>query len=351
MVLARPVYDNGGFLLIHVGEKLDQEHLNSLSIYGIGDLIIQDSRVGDITVQSLVAPELEAAVIQSLRQLITESMGSSIIEDELLKQVETSVYAMVRASFPEVVGEANSNGCLSLQDYQYAQPARVATLAMLIGRKAGYDVFDLTKMGLASLLMNIGYVLVPKGALENPNSLMEKIRQDIPRHPQRGAEILRVYQHLGNDVVDAVEQHHERWDGTGFPARLRGEEISPFARIIAIADTYYELVSIQADRPAYMPHEAAEFILAYSGELFDPEFVKVFSRLIPLYSTGTTVKLNGGAIGIVSNSNLGHIARPVVRICYDGRHLRRPFDINLSEKEHQDQLIVEVDPHLPFPED
>lgn len=349
MVLARPVYDNGGFLLIHVGERLDQQHLNSLSIYGIRDLVIQDSRVPDVTVQSLVAPELEAAVTQSLRQLITESMGSSSIEDELLKQVETSVYAMVRDSFPEVVGEANANGCLSLQDYQYAQPARVATLSMLIGRKAGYDVFDLTKMGLASLLMNIGYVLVPKGSLDNPDSLMEKICQDIPQHSQRGAEILRAFQHLGSQVVETVEQHHERWDGTGFPARLRRKEINHFARIIAIADTYYELVSLRPDRPAYMPHEAAEFILAYSGELFDPELVQLFSRLIPLYSTGTTVKLSGGEIGIVSNANLGHIARPVVRICYDGRLLKRPFDINLSEKGHQDQLIVEVDPDLPLP--
>ena len=156
---------------------------------------------------------------------------------------------------------------------------------------------------------------------------------------------------LGKDVVEAVEQHHERWDGSGFPARLKGEDICHFAHIIAIADTYYELVSLRPDREPYMPHEAAEFIIAYSGALFDPELVKLFTRLVPLYPTGTTVKLNSDEVGIISDSNVGHLARPIVRVCAMGRSLRKPYDINLSEPKYQDRLVVEVDPYLPFPED
>ncbi len=222
---------------------------------------------------------------------------------------------------------------------------------MLIGKITGYDMFDLTKLGLSALMMNLGFVLVPPSAVDNPESLMEKVRQDIPRHPERVADILRAYTHLGKDVVEAVEQHHERWDGSGFPARLNGQDICHFARIIAIADTYYELVSLRPDREPYMPHEAAEFIIAYSGALFDPELVKLFTRLVPLYPTGTTVKLNSGEVGIISDSNVGHIARPIVRVCAMGSSLRKPYDINLSEARYQDRLVVEVDPYLAFPEE
>ncbi len=351
MVLARAIYDNGGYLLLGSGSKLDQESLHTLSIYGVGEVIIRDPRVADITVQPLVPPELEAEVTQRLRQLITESLGNAYIDDELLKDIEKAVYSMVRESFPAVVGEANVTGCLNLADYPYAQPTRVASLSMLIGKKAGYDVFELTKLGIAALLMNIGYVLVPPEAVQHPDSLQEKIRQDIPRHAQRGGEILSQCPHLGKDVMKAVEQHHERWDGSGYPARLKGTEICPFARIIAIADTYYELVSVQADRAEYMPHEAAEFILAWSGTLFDSEFVKIFSRLVPLYPTGMTVKLNSGEVGIIIDANLGYIARPVVRVCPTGSNGQRPYSINLSEAAYQDRLVVEIDPYLPLPED
>ncbi len=151
------------------------------------------------------------------------------------------------------------------------------------------------------------------------------------------------------EVIRAVLEHHERWDGSGYPQRLKGEEISPYARLIAIADTYYELVSRRPDRPAYMPHEAVEFILAYSGELFDPELVQMFARVVPLYPTGTTVELSTGELGIISNANLGHIGRPVVRICFDAksRIVRRPYDINLAEAQYQRRLIIAVDPFLP----
>ena len=156
---------------------------------------------------------------------------------------------------------------------------------------------------------------------------------------------------LGKGVVEAVEQHHERWDGSGLPARLKGEDICHFARILAIADTYYELVSLMPDHEPYMPHEAAECIIAYSGALFDPELVKLFTRLVPLYPTGTTVELNSGEEGIISDSNVGHITRPTVRVCAMGRSLRTPYDINLSEARYQDRLVVKVNPYLALPEE
>jgi HD-GYP domain-containing protein (c-di-GMP phosphodiesterase class II) len=205
---------------------------------------------------------------------------------------------------------------------------------------------------MAALLMNLGYCLVRSSILRSPNSLLEKVSQEILRHPDNGARLLEQVGSFNPEVIRAVEEHHERWDGSGFPARLKGSEISPFARIIAIADTYFELVSNRPGKPACMPHEAVEFILAGCGDLFDPELALVFVRLVPVYPAGTAVKLNTGELGIVSNGNPGHIARPVIRVCSDRKVgvVAKPYDIDLSESRNQSRLIAEVDPSMPLDE-
>ena len=84
--------------------------------------------------------------------------------------------------------------------------------------------------------------------------------------------------------------------------------------------------------------------MAYSGEMFDPELVRLFTRLVPLYPTGVMVNLNTGEMGIISDSKPGFIGRPVVRICYD-KHLKelaKPYDIDMAESEHQHRLITNV---------
>ena len=167
-------------------------------------------------------------------------------------------------------------------------------------------------------------------------------------HPQNTADFLMKAKRFDPETIEGTLHHHERWDGSGFPGGLSREQISPFARIIAIADTYYDLVSVKPDRPAYMPHEAVEFILAYTGELFDPKLVSLFTKIVPLYPTGTTVKLNTGETGVVADANAGYVGRPVVRVCSHGGDgvVRRPYDINLTSPQHQSQLVVEVDPFL-----
>ncbi len=110
-----------------------------------------------------------------------------------------------------------------------------------------------------------------------------------------------------------------------------------------MADTYHSLLSRRPHRQALRPQDAVEFIVAYSGELFDPELVQVFARQIPQYPAGLAVKLSSGEVGIVSNPNIGHIARPIVRICAEnGENLKEPYDLDLSRPERMTKLITEV---------
>lgn len=352
MVLTRTVYDHRGYQLLESGLELTRQSLITLTKNRVGELFIEDRRLADASVHPAISPEVEAEAARALVRVIADAESTGSINDILIREAEACVYKMVRELFPKMLGEGNLSGCLSYEDYDYALPAKAASLSLLIGRKAGYGMTDLPGLGMSALLMNLGYCLVRSSTLRSPDSLMEKVSQEIPRHPDNGASLLKQAGSFSPEVIRAVEEHHERWDGSGYPARLKGTEISPFARIIAIADTYFELVSNRPGKPASMPHEAVEFILAGCGELFDPEFTQIFVRLVPVYPAGTAVKLNTGELGIVSNGNSGHIARPVVRICTERRVgvIAKPYDLDLSEPRNQARLIAEVDPSMPLDE-
>ncbi|MCH8815341.1 MAG: HD domain-containing protein [Chloroflexi bacterium] len=202
--------------------------------------------------------------------------------------------------------------------------------------------------GNAAVLMNIGYLALPPGTLDVDDfSLTQGVAtgenmQQIRKHPDEAVAML-ANSGLDVGVVRAIREHHERWNGSGYPHGRKGDEISLTGQIVAIADVYHSLVSARSDRPAYKPHEAIEFIVAYSGELFSPALAQVFARRIPQYPAGVGVKLNTGEVAIVSNPNVGHIARPTVRICAkEGKAVKKPYDLDLSLAENMRILITEV---------
>lgn len=343
MKLGRAIYDSRGFELVPKGAAVTPELMQTFSIYEVAELFIEDWRVADVPVQPLIAPELEGMATQALRTIIVESQGEKLIDDELLEEAENPIIEMARELFPEVIGEINASGCHSLKEYAFQQPAKVAGLALLLGRRKELGMLELAGVGMAALFKDIGYILLPFGLQGKPNPTSEEELQ-IRQHAALGAEIMSQLNRFGPEVSEAIYYNHERWDGSGYPDGLAGEEIPLIARIVGICDSYYEMASKRPDRPGYMPHEAVEYIMAFSGDLFDPDLVEIFTRQVPLYPTGVTVQLNTGETGIISNCNLGHIGRPTVRICFDerSRQIKEPYDMDLSMPENQGRLIVQV---------
>ena len=358
MVLTRPVYDHRGYLLLQEGLEMNRQDMAILASQNVPEIFIEDPRTPDVIVKPVVAPELEAATVQSLKAMAAHLKKTGDFDDSLLQTLQQTLNSMVREMFPAVLGEANASGCYLVEEYDFVQPTRVACLSMLIGRKLDSGILDTANIGMAALLMNLGKMVEKENAevdwSSGPQPDEPSQEDDSPtddddhQHPQRTADFLMKTKRFDPETIEGALHHHERWDGSGCPLGLAREQISPFARIIAIADTFYDLVSVRADRPAYMPHEAVEFILAYTGELFDPKLVNLFTKIVPLYPTGITVKLNTGETGVVADANAGYVGRPVVRVCSHGGNgtVARPYDINLTSPQHQNQLVVEVDPFL-----
>ena len=343
MVLARDIYDSEGYLTFQMGSMLGVDEVKDLIASNVGELIIEDERLSDVLVSPLFSPEVEGHLSQALKKLMLNGQDTKVLDHELVRQLSEQVTSIVRLLFPEPLGEINATGCANLVDYDYLQPAKAACLAMLVGKRMGFEPQELESLGMAAMLKDVGYLAIPAPPKEIGNN-GTPVKKSSKKHTAHGARLLKQSDGFTPETIQGVLDHHERWNGTGYPGKLQGEAVSLFGRILTITDNYYELVSVRPDRRALMPHEAVEFVMAFSAESFDPKVVQVFSRQIPLYPTGVMVKLSSGEVGIVSDSNIGHIGRPIVRICFDeeAREVTKPFDLDLSHPRNQRQLVTKV---------
>ena len=145
-----------------------------------------------------------------------------------------------------------------------------ATLAEAVGMSDA----DVQAVRTAALLHDIGNMAVPEHILSKPEALTPEEFERVKIHPRVGAEILRNVQ-FGAPVSDLVLCHHERWDGLGYPAGIRGEDIPLGARILAIADCYSTLQADRPYRPARTEDEAIAVLREYAGTAFDPSLVEL----------------------------------------------------------------------------
>lgn len=155
---------------------------------------------------------------------------------------------------------------------------RVVTFSLRLGRELGLDKAQLTALEFGALLHDIGKIGVPDAILRKPAKLDEAEWAKMREHPLHGQAILREIEFL-EGAARVVAQHHERWDGSGYPLGLRGCEIDLNARIFAVADAFDAMISDRVYRRG-RPYEAAAAELdAWVGRQFDPQVVEAFHRV------------------------------------------------------------------------
>ncbi len=155
---------------------------------------------------------------------------------------------------------------------------RVVTFSLRLGRELGLDEGQLRSLEFGSLLHDIGKIGVPDAILRKPAQLTEEEWVKMREHPLHGQAILRGIEFL-EGAARVVGQHHEKWDGTGYPLGLHGEAIDLNARIFAVADAFDAMTSDRVYRAGKPYEEAAAELELYSGKQFDPRVVEAFHRV------------------------------------------------------------------------
>jgi len=156
---------------------------------------------------------------------------------------------------------------------------RVTEMTLRLARAMGISDAELAHVRHGVLLHDIGKMGIPDGILFKPGSLTEEEWEIMRRHPTYAYELLSPIRYL-RPALDIPYSHHEKWDGTGYPEGLKGEQIPLAARIFAVVDVWDALRADRPYRPAWSEEEVIEYIREQAGKHFDPQVVEIFLRII-----------------------------------------------------------------------
>ena len=218
--------------------------------------------------------------------------------------------------------------------YAWAQRAvNGAILSMRLGQEIEYDERRNLALGLCGLMHDVGMLRVPEEILKASRLIPQQL-EVLRNHTQESRQIVEGF---GQDLAwmgAIVVQVHERYDGSGYPMKLKEEEIHEFARILGLADTYEAMAHPRADRAARVTYTALNEIIDMRNKLFDPRLIKSLIRIVSIFPLGSLVKLNNGAVGRVVGANRLYPTRPLIEVHLDprGRKVSPSYLLNLAEE-------------------
>lgn len=346
MVLARNIYDHNGQVVMREGTPMTDSTAARLVTLRIPQLAIEDPRFDDLEVTETIEFDVVREVLafrRSCREAIAKKRqpNSIVLDVDSARSLAQKIGDAVHDSDPE---ELNLVQYLPAENYWDAHAINSALLAGRLAKTVGMDRAAVGELILACLIHDLSLVLLPASITGNLGRLSGEEKKVLHVHPRLEAEILRNQGGVSAVTTQAVGQHHELWNGSGYPRGLKGDQISPSARVISLVDTYTALISERPFRQQLMPHEAIEYIMGYAGELFEMNLAERFARAIPTYFVGIMVRLSNKQKGVVVFPNIGEIARPKIRALTDpqGVPLRVPQDIDLKSPDKASLLITAV---------
>lgn len=218
-------------------------------------------------------------------------------------------------------------------DYTFEHSVSVCALLVAFGRgmKLSRDVVK--DMALGGLLHDVGKARVPDSILNKPAKLTDDEYVRIQSHVDQGVLVLEQTPGIGEIAMQVTRQHHERFDGSGYPHKLAGGNISLYGQMAAIVDVYDAISSDRVYHKGMSPTQALKKLLEWSSHHFDPQLVQAFIRAIGIYPTGTLVQLESKRIGVVVEQNDKSLLEPVVRIFYHAaqQHYISPEIVDLAK--------------------
>ena len=197
----------------------------------------------------------------------------------------------------------------------YFHSLNVTMLSIMMARDLKLPPDVASVLGLGALMHDIGRKEVPDKILLKTDALTQAERNFFEMHCQFGVDMGQRMR-LPPGALAIIREHHELYDGTGYPAKLKAESINLLARVVVIANYYDELCNPPAITDALTPHEALSLMFAKQRGKFDPKLLQVFIRCLGVYPPGTIVQLSNGALGMVATVNTARPMKPVVTV-YD----------------------------------
>ncbi len=337
MILGKSIYGRNGELLLAAGNVIMRKYVNKIFELGFNGIYIEDENSKDIEIVQVISDELRNKTIKTIKDVFIglEKISEKSKADNI--KLEDSVKES-RRLIRDIIEEIISNKSMIVNmidlkvydDYTFFHSVNTTILSMILGVAKGLNKDDLIKLGMSALYHDIGKVFIQKDILNKPGKLTDEEFEIMKKHSDFGFKYAKGTFHLPIHTCVGIYQHHEKFNGTGYPENVSGKKISLFGRIIGIADAYDALISDRTYRKALLASDAMEYIMAGSGSLFDPELVFLFTRRVAAYPVGTYVKLSDGLVGIVVENYEDCCLRPKVKIInnilYEEKYIDLKYD-------------------------
>ncbi|MEP6959082.1 MAG: HD domain-containing phosphohydrolase [Nitrospirota bacterium] len=259
--------------------------------------------------------------------------------DELTR-IASGVVASLGASDKLVQAVLQHNG----GDYLVNNAVNVAVVSVKIAEALRYESAKLEQVALAGLLHDLGMFVLPDALVYKTGTLTEEELQNVREHPQHGA---RLFKEVGDAypwVGKVILQEHERLDGSGYPNRLVGDQIDEMALVVGLADVFDAMMSSRPYRRGVSPHRAIYGLLVNGKTVFPYHLLKALVDQLSIYPLGTTVRLNTGETGVVSQLNRQYPLRPILRVSQQAVSAHAPASKTVDLRAETSLHIVEVVP-------
>lgn len=344
MILAKDIYlynrNSFNTFLLAKGQVLNSTYINRINYHNIDGAYVENDAFNDIIVESYIDDNLKAESLQRISDVYYEfQVSSGKINDYMIKHLSKTVNNIVVELLNKEDLTYNIMDFKNFDSYTFQHCLNVAMLSISTGISLKLSEHELHILGLAGVLHDIGKMFIPIEILNKPAKLTEKEFEIIKTHPVNAAKQLKNL--VPQEVLRAIEDHHERLDGTGYPYGKEGSNIGLYTKILAISDVYDSLTSDRPYRKSIFPNEVVEYLMGCADKHFDYDILKHFLKIIFAFPVGTFVKLSNEKLAVVIKNHSENILRPLVRIVNSDGTVGEDIDL-LYDQNYMNITIVDM---------
>ncbi len=293
------------------------------------------------------ARNLHREANEIVRKLLVDVRLGRQIEIEkvepLVARIVDSIFASADALLPLARLKQHDN-------YTFQHSVSVCALMTAFARTLGLPRETIREIAIGALLHDVGKARIPDEILNKPGKLTEAEFERMKSHVVQSKLILMATPGISPIALEVASEHHERYDGSGYPNRLAGEAISLRGRMAAIVDVYDAITSERVYHKGMPPTEALRKLLEWSSNHFEPRLVQAFIRSVGIYPTGVLVRLESRRLAVVQAQNADKPTLPRVKVIFHtAGHYLQPEDLDLRRSQdrivgHEDFAVWNIDP-------
>ena len=323
-----------------VGEARNEDDLRhdvDQQMSAIAKEIQAEPQRSSLTQEVERARQLHGEANRIVRNMVQDIRLGKQIE---MEQIEPLVENMIDSIF------RNQDALLPLarlkdhDNYTFQHSVSVSALLVSFARGLKMERSIIKELAIGGLLHDVGKARVPDEILNKPAKLTDAEFAKMKSHVVQSILILQNTPGISQIALDVAGQHHERFDGTGYPNKLKGEEISIYGRMGAIVDVYDAITSDRCYHKGMAPTAALGRLLEWSKYHFDPTLVRAYVKSVGIYPTGSLVRLESGRLGVVIEQHENKMMQPKLRVFFHAENQRYlpPEVIDLAWPGCQDKI-------------